>query len=411
MRPWLFYFNLLRGKRLDKYSPFRKSLRVLIVEDSKVDSHMLESMLTEPSRNVSFLKLARSLAEARKLLKTFSFDIVLLDLNLPDNTGSTTLKLIHQDFPNMPIVVNTGAYEDDLGLQTLGLGAQDFLIKGKYNTYVLTKVLHYAIERKRLEQKLAETFKELQETQSQLIQSEKMKVVGALASGVAHEVRNPLATVLYGITYLTGHLKGADSETEKVLGTIKDAAERANSIITDLLNFSRLYKLNKKREDLNGLAEKAVNFLNYQLENKKIRVTRNYDNSLPRISIDANRIEQVIINLLLNSLRAVKSDGRIEIKTQFRKLSKALREIPKGMISGFKPGQRVVLLTVDDNGCGISKDARANVFDPFFTTHRADGGIGLGLTVSQSIMATHKGSIALENRQKGGVRATLLFRV
>ena len=137
-------------------------------------------------------------------------------------------------------MVNTGAYQEDIGLDTLSIGAQDFLVKGKYDSYVLIKSLHYAVERKRIELELKRAYQKIKEAQFQLIQAEKLKVVGGLASGVAHEVKNPLSTLLYGVTYLSKSLSEKDSKIESVLANMKEAINRANDIVTDLLNFSSL---------------------------------------------------------------------------------------------------------------------------------------------------------------------------
>jgi len=201
---------------------------------------MIVAMLTESADYTSFVKSTNNLKGALKLLDEHEFDVVMLDLNLPDSKGFETLSELNKYFPDITIVVNTGAYEDDLGLRTLSFGAQDFLIKGKYNAYVLNKVLHYSMERKRLELELKDAYAKLKEAQSQLIQTEKMKVVGSLASGVAHEVKNPLATILYGAAYLSDHLKMDDDKVKSVVENIKEATHRANDIITDLLDFSSI---------------------------------------------------------------------------------------------------------------------------------------------------------------------------
>src|SRR3990167_3649308 len=191
---------------------FTQPLKILVVEDNAIDRRILETMLHESSHPVSLLKSTETWAGAIQLLEQHPFDVVILDLNLPDSEGKDTLTSLSARYPEVTIVINTGAYEDELGINTLSYGAQDFLVKGKYTAYVLHKALHYALERKRLERELTAAYQRLQETQAQLLQMEKMKVVGALASGIAHEVKNPLATILYGVTYLRQQLNPADDK-------------------------------------------------------------------------------------------------------------------------------------------------------------------------------------------------------
>ena len=395
---------------IDKRIEFAKPLRVLIVEDNQVDRRVLESMLTESALYTSLVKSTDTLASALKLLEEMDFEVVVLDLNLPDSKGQETIMALAKNFPSVAIVVNTGAYEDDLGLQTLSVGAQDFLIKGKYSSYALNKVLHFALERKRLEMELKEAYVKLKDTQTQLIESEKMKVVGGLASGVAHEVKNPLTTILYGVTYLEEQGKLVDEKIRLVIDNIKQAAHRANDIITDLLDFSSLTHLNKKMTNLNEVIEKALTLTSHGLERNKIELLRDLDPNILGVKIDSNRIEQVIVNLILNAIYAMPSGGQLTIRTYSQKLTRSLKHFANYVGDGFKPGQTVVILEVQDSGGGIPTDKLSKVFDPFFTTRRASGGIGLGLSVSRNIMEIHDGKIFLENNSDHGAKATLLFR-
>ena len=389
---------------------FTRPLRVLVVEDNLVDRRMLESMLTESASYTSLVKSTDSLKSAVELLQEMDFEVVVLDLNLPDSKGEETIKMLAKKFPNLAIVVNTGAYEDDLGLQTLRIGAQDFLIKGKYSSYALNKVLHFALERKRLELELKEAYQKLKETQSQLIESEKMKVIGGLASGIAHEVKNPLATILYGVTYLIEQLKPKDEKVNLVLENIREATKRANDIINDMLDFSHITHLNKKMTDLNDVLEKALMLTNHHLEKGKIQLIKDFDRDIPSVKIDENRIEQVMVNLILNAIYAMPEGGILKIRTHSQRITKDLEKYPVYVADGFKPDQTIVLFEVEDTGCGIPQDKLEKVFDPFFTTRRASGGIGLGLTVSRNIMEIHEGKIFIENNDQQGARATLVFK-
>ncbi len=391
---------------------FSQPLKVLSIEDNPVDQKMIKSMLTQSTYGASFFKIAKSCGEGRQILKKHTFDVILLDLNLPDSEGLITLKQFNKDYPELAIVVSTGSYEDELGIEALNYGAQDFLIKGKYNAYWLNKVLYYAIERKRLENSLKTASNQLKETQTQLFQSEKMKVVGGLASGIAHEVRNPLAAILYGVTYLQETLKTNDKKLKLTLKNIKEATNRANNIIKDLLDFSALSKLTKEKEDLHLIVDLSLGLLTHEFENCKIQIVKKFTKSMPPVKIDKRRIQQVIINLVLNSIYAMPNGGKITLKTSQHALLKdskklyqraPLKETPK------KTTKTVTVLHVEDTGCGIPEDKLNNIFDPFFTTRRARGGVGLGLSVCHNIMESHKGNILIENITKGGTRATLIF--
>lgn len=396
---------------VEQQKTLKNPLRVLIVEDSPVDRRILESMLAESSDANSFQKSTDTLAGAMRLLNESKFDLVILDLNLPDSQGEETLMQLNRGHPDVAIVINTGAYEDELGLETLSFGAQDFLVKGKYTAYLLNKVIRYAVERKRLEMELKEAYDRLKETQSQLIQAEKMKVVGGLASGVAHEVKNPLATILYGVTYLSEHLNVDDAKIKSVLENIKQAVDTSNTIITNLLDFASLNKLDKKKENLNTVLERTLALIQHEVDKRRIEVTKKFDQAIPEINIDRNRIEQVLVNLILNAVYALSDNGKVELKTYCQTLSDESAAALSPHISGFESQQTVVVFEVEDNGEGIPEDKMDKIFDPFFTTRRGSGGVGLGLSVSKNIMDNHGGKIRIENKREGGVRARLIFKV
>ena len=385
---------------------FAQPLRILVVEDNPVDRRILESMLAESTTVISLLKTAQTLADAIQLLDQHEFDAIILDLNLPDSEGKDTLLRLSSQFPQVTIVINTGAYEDEVGLHTLSYGAQDFLVKGKYTAYVLNKALYYAVERKRLELELNEAYKRLQEAQSQIGQMEKMKVVGTLAGGIAHEVKNPLSTIMYGIAYLSEHGNADDLKTQAVFKNIKEAVNRANDIVNDLLNFAATASLDKKPEDLNAVIEKSLALIHHEIEKKHIQVIKKLDDGIPEVHIDCNRIEQVLINLMLNAIQAAPEGGQLEIKTYCQSVPADAQD-PR--FRKFNPGQTVVVCDVEDNGSGIPAEYLAKIFEPFFTTKHTSGGIGLGLSVTKSIMDNHDGIVQIENRSEQGARARLVF--
>jgi len=131
---------------------------------------------------------------------------------------------------------------------------------------------------------------------------------------------------------------------------------------------------------------------------------------ISKIKGDRNKIEQVLVNLLLNAALAVEKRGSIDITTSEQKLSNNLNEVPDLHRGHFKPGDTVIRVLLEDNGSGIPEDKIDKIFDPFVTTRRANGGVGLGLSVSRNIMDIHEGSISLENKEGGGARVTLLFK-
>ena len=391
-------------------SQFGKKLKVLLVENNLVDRKVILKMLSTSPYGHFDPQFASSLLEAFELLPKHKFDVVLLDLNVDDSKGLETLKKFHRQFPHLPVVVNTGSYQDDLGLKAITKGAQDYLIKGMYKSYSLIKSLYYAIERKRVEDELKNAYNKLQQTQIQLIQAEKMNVIGGLASGVAHEVKNPLATILYGVEYLESSLKTSDEKIVLTLDSIKEAAKSANSIIKGLLDFASLTNLKKTPESINTLIDQAINLTRPQCERVSVHMEKSLQNNLPLIKIDRNRIQQVIVDLIVNAIYAMNNGGRLMIRTYGKKFS----DQDVGWIDrrgrSFGKGDDVVVVDFEDTGPGIKDEYLIKIFDPFFTTRRAAGGIGLGLSIARTIMNSHGGIISLHNKTGGGARARLIFK-
>jgi signal transduction histidine kinase len=404
-------FIFLGGKAMPLVKS-KKKIKVLVVEDNKVDRRLLQGMLSKSTHGTFEIETAESMAKAIELLNKHKFDVALLDLNLPDSRGLETLRKLNKEFLHLPIVVNTGAYEDEIGLKAVTRGAQDYLIKGKYETYGLSKALFYAIERKKAEEELAKAYEQFRETQTQLIQVEKMNVIGSLASGVAHEVKNPLATIMYGVEFLYTKLETKDPQISFTLDSIRDATRRSNDIIKDLLDFSSLSKLQMMPEDFNKVIDQGLSLIKHQISKQKVEVIKNFSVTLPHVRIDPNRMEQVLLDLILNALHAMPNGGNLTITTASQKFSARHidAEIVQSSAGRFKEGDVLVIVDIDDTGVGIPEEYLGKIFDPFFTTRRAAGGVGLGLSIARTIVKNHGGVIYIQNRQGGGVRARLVFR-
>ena len=387
------------------------ALKVLIVENNPLDARMLSGMLSKSSYGSFTCQTTDALDRAFQILSKNLFDIILLDLNLKDCTGLETLRKMRKKFPELPIVVNTGAYEEAVGLKAISLGAQDYMIKGKYKAYGLSKALYYAVERKKTELELQKAYDRLKEMQSQLIQVEKMNVVGGLASGVAHEVKNPLATIMYGIEFLNTKLTKRDEQITLTLSSIKEAAKKANNIIKDLLDFANLSRLKKESADLNAVIESALNLVRHQCDKFCVKIVRNYHGRLPKAKIDKNRIEQVIVDIVLNAIFAMKEGGTLTITTYPIKFSAGKDGFWGQSLELIKEGEKTIIVEIDDSGHGVLKENLPKIFDPFFTTRRAAGGVGLGLSIARTIMNNHNGLISVTNREEGGARVRLLFKV
>lgn len=249
---------------------------------------------------------------------------------------------------------------------------------------------------------------QLRDMQLQIVEAEKMKTVGRLAAGVAHEVKNPLAVIRMGVEFLQSC--PLDDTAEAVVDEISDAVNRADGVIRGLLDFSVPKQLELQPCDLNRLIENAVNLVRVEAR-ASIEVVLEIERGLPPVPLDAAKISQVLINLLTNALHAMPGGGTVTVRTYTKQLTGVGANIGGSRNESFRVGQALVVVEIDDTGHGIPEDKLAKVFEPFFTTKPTGQGTGLGLSVVKTIIDLHGGTIDLCNLANGGTRVTLMFRL
>jgi two-component system NtrC family sensor kinase len=225
--------------------------------------------------------------------------------------------------------------------------------------------------------------------QEQLIQSEKMSAIGQLIAGVAHDLNNPLASVV-GFSDFLAEAGEIPPSLQEPLQVIREEAERAATIVKNLLSFARSQEGERARQPVKPLLESTLGLLRNQLMAHKVEATLEVEPGLPEVEVNANQIKQVFVNLINNAAQAIASDapsGRIWI---------AAKRVRDGLA-----------VSVTDSGPGISDELAARVFEPFFTTKPEGQGTGLGLSISQGIMKEHGGRITLETRPGAGATFTV----
>jgi len=250
---------------------------------------------------------------------------------------------------------------------------------------------------------------ELQATQLQLIQAAKFESVGTLAAGVAHEVKNPLQTILMGLDYLANTLPGANGDARLVLNDMRDAVTRANTIVRELLQLSAARDFDLRPEDLNTVVERSLRLLHGEVVASRTAVARNLEPALSLARLDRVKMEQVLINLFLNALQAMSQGGTLTVSTRHQVLGEEPKLHGPAFVQ-FKPGEPIVIAEVRDTGPGILAADLPRIFDPFFTTKPTGVGTGLGLSVVKKIMDLHGGGIDIRNHPAGGVIVTLVLK-
>ena len=255
---------------------------------------------------------------------------------------------------------------------------------------------------------LQDAHRELHGVQLQLIEAEKMKSIGRLAAGVAHEVKNPLAVVRMGLEFLRA--QGFVDETAAgVLREMWDAVDRADGVICGLLDFSAPKNLELAPADLNAILTHTLQLVRGELKGR-IVVEREFQRDLPAVPLDRAKISQVFINLLTNAIHAIEGDGRLTVRTYARQLTGVGANIGGRRSESFRVGETLVVAEIEDTGHGIPEDKLQKIFEPFFTTKPTGKGTGLGLSVVKTIIDLHGGTIDVRNLPEGGARVTLTFR-
>jgi signal transduction histidine kinase len=257
--------------------------------------------------------------------------------------------------------------------------------------------------------KLETTNKELIETQLQLIQAEKLETTGTLAAGVAHEVKNPLAIIQFGIEYIAKD-KHINSNLAHVIDDIEDAIGRADAVIKSLLNFTSISQLKFDVTDINPVVTESISLLKHEILKKHINLTLELGDNLPQVKIDKNKIQQVLVNLIMNAIHAMDNNGVLSIKT-YATTCKEISAIKNlSNTDQYLIGNNAVVIETEDNGTGISNEIIDKIFEPFVTMQLNGKGTGLGLTVVYNIVRLHKAIIKIKNRKHHGVNAALIFR-
>lgn len=392
-------------------NPKSGTVRTLLVEDNPGDARLTEEYLREGAYGLKTeVHWVKSVAEALAALEGEApFDIILLDLSLPDSSGLDTFTTVHAKARHVAIIVLSGQSDTELAVQMVKEGAQDHLSKNSLEPELIARAIRYAIQRKAI-------IEQLRDTQMQLIQAEKMESVGRLAAGVAHEVKNPLARILLGLEYLKGGIDPEDPNVPLIFDRIESAVHRADAIICEMVNFSSDRQLDLQITDLRPAVENALMLVDHELKKRGIFVALDIPDDLPSVCIDHAKIEQVLINLLLNAVHAIDeagTSGRLTVTARPTTYSGNAREKVDRTARGLRHDEPVVLLTITDNGTGIPDDKASTIFDPFVTTKATGVGTGLGLTVVRKIIELHDGAISITNREDGtpGACASISIRV
>ena len=362
------------------------AIKVLLVEDNPVDALMVRAALDRCANATFTVDSTDRLDAAITKYSSTPADVLLLDLCLPDAQGLETFVRARAALPHLPIVVLSGHDDEQLAIQSVQQGAQDYLLKGGSMKNELPRAIRYAIERHRAQQQIQRYAGNLREKEAELARGEKLASLGMLAAGVAHEIRNPLTAIKAAI-FLQLKKAPPGSQDRADLDLVTGEINRLEHIVRDFLQFARPGEPQLVTTPADQPLRQVQTLLAPQLEKSIIRLL--LEASPPaRLRIDPDQIEQVLINLVQNAAEAIGHDGTISLRA--RRDSRTLGGVVRN----------VVVLEVSDTGPGIPPEVEKRLFDPFFTTKR--GGTGLGLSIGARIVQQHGGMMQCQTQANRG---------
>jgi two-component system NtrC family sensor kinase len=393
-------------------------MNILVVEDDVAHAAAISRALST-SGIQSEVSIVGSLQEFRKRVALQRPDIAIMDLNLPDGRAVEALTSPAED-GDFPILLMTSFGNEQVAVEAIKAGALDYIVKSPESFNTMAATLERALREWRLLQEKKKVERQLQESQAQVIQQEKMASVGLLAAGVAHEINNPIGFITSNLSSLEKYTdklvkfiefqekiieKCADEDARTTLAEMKlqikldylvndlrdliaeslYGSRRVSKIVQDLQTFSRSDSSEAVPSDLNETIRSTINMVRHEI--KYVAELDLQIEDLPQVVCQPQHIGQVIMNLLMNAAHSIQGKGLISL-------------------TASQVGDSVEI-SVTDDGCGILPEHLERIFEPFFTTKEAGRGTGLGLAISRDIVRKHSGELLVESSSDRGTTFTV----
>ncbi len=370
----------------------KKELNILLVEDNEGDERLIRELLGEQKLIRFNIEKASSLKESEGKISNNKFDVILLDLGLPDSSGLETLIKLITLFPGLAtIIILTGLNDTETSLKAVNNGAQDYIIKGQVDSEILLKSIIYSFERSRLNNELKTQIEARKHAEMEIMKlnseledrirsrTAQLEIVNleleAFSHSVSHDLRAPLRHINGFAEILKEEFYSQLPEKARTyLDTISDAAKKMNRLIDDLLNLSRTNRTQLKRSTLkmNQVLDDALSEVRPLLENRNVDFKIS---SLPEVSGDYNLLRMVWINLLDNAIKYTRNKREAIIQID------------------YKIEKKEFIFCISDNGVGFDMQYADKLFGVFQRLHAVDEfeGNGIGLSNVRRIISRHGG--------------------
>ncbi len=398
-----------------------QQINILLVDDDPQDQRLVEVILSKSYAPGQYhVQTAGSMSETIEFLNRDDYDVVLLDLNLPDSRGIDTVQRVHDLNSHAAVVVLTGLDDEEIGIEAIQKGASDYLVKGKYLASLLVRTIRYSLERRRMEdqlrkhrehlehevnertadlrkvnERLRNEIEERKQVEQELLIAKAdaetaNEAKSEFLANMSHELRTPLHSILSFASF--GIKKHDRAKPEKLLDYFSRIRE-SGKVLMDLLNqLLDLVKLESKGTtftfeptDLRMLIQSVTNEFDAMLLEHGLSLRYDWPDFEKVVTLDADKIKQVVRNFLNNAIKFSPPGGIIDIEI--------------GHV------ENAMKVSVRDQGPGIPQDELETVFDKFVQSSKTKtgaGGTGLGLAICREIIAGHGGRIGVENKPDGG---------
>ena len=374
-------------------------VRVLLIEDTMEDARLIQEALVAEQGSAAAFQLTHTIALEPGLrhLANNETDVVLLDLKLPDSVGLGSVVRVRERSPGVPILVLTASDDTAIAVEAVKRGAEDYLVKGHVQVYpnLLSRAIRYALERKRIEV-------ERERLQGQLLQSQKMEIIGRFAGGIAHDFNNFLQAIL-GFAWLIRARFQKSPELMADLQEIVHATESASEMVQQLLTFSRRKPLQPEVFDMNAAVQSMARLLQ-QFVGDSIQVEVALAAQPLAVRMDPTGLEQILMNLCANARDSMSHGGTLMISTRRVSADAGFLRVHPGATAAT-----YAALSIRDTGTGMDPAVAAHIFEPFFTTKPTGQGTGLGLAVVYGLVQQHDGLIHIDTAPGEGTTFHLFF--
>jgi signal transduction histidine kinase len=370
-------------------------IQVLLIEDNSAEARLLQEILKGDRSREFHLCHVKRLAEAVDRLRQDDFDVILLDLTLPDSQGLDSLDPLLEISPDLPIVVLTNTNDDRLALEAVRRGAQDYLIKREVTLELLSRSLCYAIERKQTEEALRAR---VLESKTQLKKEREInQQKNEFVSMLSHDFRNPLNKILLSAGLLEESRDRLTKEQQvNYFRMIRSAIKDMDQLLTEVLLLGRAdsgrLSVQFDEVDLLEFCRQIADSLSLKTEDRS-PLFFSIEGQLERGLWDVNLIKHALTNLIENAIKYSPLATPVEFRVQVK-------------------SDRVIF-EIEDRGIGIPESDRVHLFQPFYRGENVEGipGTGLGLAIVARCVEAHRGEIAVASQEGKGTIVTVTLPI